>query len=194
VIRLELAGPHTRVHSTLCGRCPQGRTGCCATPPGVEWSDIGRIVSLGGLEWLLAQIAAGNLRPGARGLHLRRAEPQDEGGHGSPLPSRCTFHGPEGCTIPPERRAATCNYYVCDDAFADGGEGRGDPAARSGRAALDALVALHGGWDQELAARLRARWPGGPPWDSTFLAWLGEEYESLVRRSRQALRPLMPRG
>ncbi len=66
MIRLELAGMHTRLHSTLCGPCSQGPTGCCASPPGVEWSDIGRIVSLGGAGWLLEQMAAGNLRPGRR--------------------------------------------------------------------------------------------------------------------------------
>src|SRR5258706_9512606 len=103
MIRLELLGAHTRVHATLCARCPQGPTGCCAGPPGVEWSDVGRIVSLGGVDWLLAQIASGALRPGARGLLLARVARRDAGA----WPERCVYHGPEGCTIPPDRRAST---------------------------------------------------------------------------------------
>lgn len=179
MIRLELAGAHTRLHSRLCERCPQGALGCCASPPGVEWSDVGRIVSLGGSDWLLEQLAAGALRPGARGLLMRRAEPRDAAG--APLPKRCTFHGPEGCTIPPDRRASTCNYYLCDDAFADGGEGLGDPDAVRGREALDTLVGLYGRWDLALQGEVTKRWPGGPTWDRAFLAWLGRRYEQLAR-------------
>jgi hypothetical protein len=190
MIRLELAGAHTRLHSTLCWRCPQGPTGCCASPPGVEWSDVGRIVSLGGADWLLEHLATGDLRPGPRGLNIRRAEPRDAAG--AALPKRCIFHGPDGCTIPPERRASTCNYYICDDAFADGGEGRGDPDAALGRRAHDALVALYGHLDQALQGRVGARWPDGPPWDGGFLQWLGRQYDQLVLAERDAVERLMP--
>ncbi|WP_437715293.1 hypothetical protein WMF45_02020 [Sorangium sp. So ce448] len=188
MIRLELAGMHTRLHSTLCGSCPQGPTGCCASPPGVEWSDLGRIVSLGGAGWLLEQMAAGNLRPGQRGLLILRVEPR--GSDGGALPKRCAFHGHEGCTIPPERRAATCNYYVCDDAFAHGGEPRGAPEALAGRKAHDALVDLYGSWDLELADRIRERWPDGPPWNLDFLDWLGREVRRLAARAGSSMRLL----
>ena len=40
VIRLELLGPHTRLLSNLCARCPQGSAGCCMSPPEVDWSDV----------------------------------------------------------------------------------------------------------------------------------------------------------
>ncbi|WP_438017935.1 hypothetical protein WMF18_02095 [Sorangium sp. So ce315] len=191
MIRLELAGAHTRVHSTLCGACPQGPAGCCASPPGVEWSDVGRIVSLGGAGWLFEQMAAGSLRPGQRGLLILRVEPQD--GEGRALPKRCAFHGREGCTIPPQRRAATCNYYVCDDAFAHGGELRGDPEALAGRRAQDALVDLYGRWDLELAALIREGWPDGPPWNQDFLDWLGREYERLASTAASTVPALKAR-
>src|SRR5690348_14046250 len=119
MIRLELLGVHTRISSTLCAHCPLGPTGCCQTPPGLAWAELGRIVSLHGRDWILEQLAEGRLRPGKRGLVLRRVEPADGGG--DRLPARCVYHGREGCTIPPDRRAATCNYYVCDDALEHGG-------------------------------------------------------------------------
>ena len=118
MIRLELLGAHTRVHAALCNACPQGPAGCCASPPGVEWSDLGRIVSLGGTTWLLDQLAAGNLKRGGRALNIRRREADAAG------PRRCVFHEGQGCTIPADRRTATCNFYVCDDAFARAGEAR----------------------------------------------------------------------
>lgn len=188
MIRLELLGAHTRVHATLCAACPQGPAGCCASPPGVEWSDLGRIVSLGGTAWILEQLAAGKLKHGGRALNFSRRE-ADAGG-----PRRCVFHEGQGCTIPADRRAATCNFYVCDDAFdradAEAGGGAGDAVA--GRRAVDRLMDLHGRWDLEIAERVKARWPEGPPWDATLLAWLGEEYARLVRRERRALRLLQP--
>ena len=46
MIRLELAGAHTHLHADLCACCPLGEAGCCATPPGVTWSDAGRIVNM----------------------------------------------------------------------------------------------------------------------------------------------------
>jgi hypothetical protein len=182
MIRLELLGAHTRVHATLCFACPQGPAGCCTSPPGVEWSDLGRIVSLGGTAWILEQLAAGNLVRGARALNLRRREADAAG------PRRCVFHEGQGCTIPADRRAATCNFYVCDDAFARAVEGD----IEGGRAAVDLLMDAHGRWDLEIAARVEARWPDGPPWDATLLTWLGEEYLRLARRDRRALRSLAP--
>lgn len=192
MIRLELAGAHTRVNSTLCSRCPHGPAGCCAAPPGVAWADLGRIAQLGGVGWLLEQIQAGHLRPGPRGLAMLRVAPDggpDEGREGA---ARCVYLGPEGCSIPTDRRSATCNYYVCDDALAHGGEAEGDPAARAARAAHERLVDRYGCWDLEIGAEVRERWPEGPPWDAPFLAWLGEAYARLTRRDRRALRRLEP--
>jgi hypothetical protein len=179
VIRLAMAGPHTAILSTLCARCPIGPTGCCASPPGIEWSDLGRIVSLGGRTFLLEQLAAGRLRPGRRGLLIQRVEPR-----AGDL-KRCVFHGPEGCTIEPSQRAATCNYYVCEDALVAGGEAEG-----AGRTALEAIVALYGRWDLEIAERVATRWPEGPPWDEGFLDWLAVEYGRVTRAARRALRRL----
>jgi hypothetical protein len=156
----------------------------------VEWSDVGRIAALGGVDWLLERLATGALRPGGRGLLMARSEPRDEAG--AALPKRCTFHGPDGCTIPPDRRASTCNYYVCEDALDEGGEGRGDLDAGNGRIALDALVALYGRWDLALQGEIDVRWPDGPTWDAAFLGWLGRRYEQLTRAGRGALRRLTP--
>lgn len=188
MIRLELNGANTRLHSTLCYQCPHGMTGCCASPPGVDWSDIGRIVGLGGRDWLLAELDAGNLRTGPRGLLLKRVE-NDQANAGV-WPSKCVYHGPQGCTIPPERRAATCNYYICDDAFLFGGENQSDPDAVVGREAHAVLMALYGRWDLELLATIGERWPEGPPWDAGFLDWVGEQYKRRVRSSRRDLKQL----
>lgn len=188
MIRLELAGEHTRLHSTLCAACPHGTTGCCASPPGVDWSDIGRIVALGGRDWLLEQIAAGSLRSGERGLLLMRVENQEA--NAGIWPTKCVFHGPAGCTVTPERRAATCNYYICDDAFALGGEAQGEPAAVAGREAHALLMSLYGRWDQELLAWIRSEWPRGIAWDTPFLEAVGAMYSRMVKRDRAELNRL----
>lgn len=191
MIRLELAGVSTRLHSTLCYQCPHGPTGCCASPPGVDWSDIGRIVTLGGRDWLLEQVAEGRLRPGPRGLLLKRVDnPEANAGV---WPTKCVYHGPQGCTIPPDRRAATCNYYVCDDAFLWGGENQGDGDAVEGRAIHATLMTLFGRWDLELLERVNQGWTGGPPWDADFLAWVAGEYQGLIRRDRREWKRLNQR-
>lgn len=188
MIRAELAGEHTRLHSSLCYQCPHGSTGCCASPPGVDWSDVGRIVTLGGRDWLLAEMAAGRLRPGGRGLMLQRVA-NTEGNAGT-WPTKCAYHGAQGCTISPDRRAATCNYYICDDAFLYGGENQENPDAVFGREAHATLMALYGRWDIELGERIAGLWPNGAPWDADFLDWLGAEYRHLVRRDRRELKRL----
>jgi hypothetical protein len=167
VISSRGRGPHLLVLSTLCARCPMGPTGCCATPPAIEWSDVARIVALGGASFLRDRIDDGSLRRGPRGLFLTRvAGPEGE-------PARCVFHGPKGCTIEPDRRSATCNFYVCEDALAHAGEG--DRGAARARRSRDALMDRLGAWDRALADRVHARWPDGPPWDEGFLAWLADE-------------------
>jgi hypothetical protein len=182
MIRLELKGPHTLLLSSLCARCPQGPTGCCAAPPELDWSDIGRVVALGGRAFLLAQIAAKNLVPAARGLALRRV--RTRASSTEPRRARCVFHGPTGCTIAHDLRPATCNYFLCDDAYAERDEaGRADPAAPEARRAHEALKRLYEGWDRDLEALVAATWPEGPPWDEAFLDWLGAEMD---RRMREA--------
>lgn len=203
MIRLELLGANTHLHSPLCGRCPHGRAGCCESPPAVAWADIGRIVSLGGRDWLLEQVRAGDLRPGPRGLSIRRAAPVpgDPGGpgeagdpgEGGAWPARCVYLGPRGCSILPEQRSATCNYYLCDTALADGGADRGDARAAQARHVNEALTMLYGRWDLALLDEVRARFPGGPSWDALFLDWLGQRFERLVRRHQGELRALSRR-
>lgn len=173
MIDISGRGAHTLILSTLCARCSLGETGCCASPPAIEWSDLGRIVARGGRAFVLDRIADGSLRPGPRGLFITRVAPRE----GASL--RCVFHGPEGCTLPPARRAATCDYYVCDDAIAEAGEARGDPIARRARRTLDRLVESFGRFDRALADRVRARFPEGPPWDAAFLDWVAAELEEV---------------
>ncbi|HLO03064.1 MAG TPA: hypothetical protein VK191_08155 [Symbiobacteriaceae bacterium] len=190
-ISVEALGEHTRLHSGLCWQCPHGSTGCCASPPGVDWSDIGRIVTLGGRDWLLAQLAAGNLRTGERGLLLKRVA-NDQGNAGT-WPTKCVFHGPTGCTIKPEQRAATCNYYLCDDAFLWGGETQGKREAVQAREAHATLMALFGRWDLEILEQVKRKWKGAP-WNAAFLDWVGERYKKLVRRDRIELSNLEGRN
>jgi hypothetical protein len=178
MLRLTLAGAHTLLTSTLCARCPQGPAGCCASPPAVAFADIGRIVRLGGRDFLLGELAAGRLRPIPRGLAILRASPAGD------RDARCVYHGPAGCSIPHDRRSATCNYYICDDAFAFAGEGEGEAQRCGGlaeaRRVHDRLTALYGQWDIAIGERVRSRYPGGPPWDADFFDWLGGEFDRVT--------------
>lgn len=169
MITIERRGPHALVLSTLCARCPMGEAGCCATPPALEWSDLGRIAALGGISFVLQRIADGSLKKGPRGLFITRVAPREGTG------ARCIFHGPAGCTIPHDRRSATCNYYVCEDAIAQAGEATGDRTAVRARKMRDRLTDRFAAWDRALAERVAARWAEGPPWDEAFLTWLAEE-------------------
>ena len=161
----------------MCGRCPQGSTGCCAAPPVVAWADLGRIVLLGGRDWLLAELAAGRLYPCPRGLALARVDNPDAETTGRE--KKCVYHSAVGCSIPADRRSATCNYYVCDEAWEESPESRGLRAARTTQ---ERLTASYAEWDLRLGARVRARFPVGPPWDAVFFDWLGEELGQLWRR------------
>lgn len=171
MITLSRRGPHALVLSTLCARCPMGDAGCCATPPALEWSDLGRIAALGGTSFVLQRIADGSLKTGPRGLFIKRVAPREG------AVRRCVFHGPTGCTIPHDRRSATCNYYVCEDAIAHAGEVPGDRVSARARKTRDALTDRFGSWDRAIADRVKERWPDGPPWDEAFFAWLAEEAE-----------------
>lgn len=180
MIRLRLAGPHTQILSSLCAACPHASAGCCVGPPEVGWSDIGRVVALGGRDWLLEEIAAKRLQPHVRGLTIRRVKARARAD--GPRVAKCVYHGPRGCTIPAERRSATCNYYVCESALDEGGDVRTahDVAeAERARAAHAALARSFARWDGEMGARVAAEWPDGPPFDAAFLDGLGAAFEAL---------------
>jgi hypothetical protein len=168
MLRLQLAGADTLLTSSLCMACPHSAAGCCAAPPRVALSDIARIVALGGRDWLLEEIAAARLlpAPGNLWLVLPRTE-RTMPGSTAPL-SACVYLGVAGCTIPHDRRSATCNYYVCEDALVRGGDT--EPEARR---VLDDLVASFTRRDAELARQVSAAWPRGHSFDAPFLDWLG---------------------
>ncbi|WP_437673062.1 hypothetical protein [Sorangium sp. So ce131] len=187
MIRLELAAEHTRLHSTLCSACPQGPAGCCVSPPELDWTDIGRVVSLGGRGWLLEQIAARNLLPVSRGLELRRVRRREAST--APRRAKCVFHGARGCTIGAELRAATCNYFLCEDAFAERQDGAPDPAEGASRRAHALLREVYERWDRELAEAVASR-PEGASWDAPFLDWLGTEFERRASAARGELAAL----
>ncbi len=131
---------------------------------------MARIVGHGGRDWLLAEIASGHLRPIDAGLAVLRKKGRAtvEG----PVLMKCVYHTPRGCTIPHDRRAATCNYYVCDAALDDAND-----VAADARALHDGLVVMFSRWDKQLARRIKATWPSGPPYDAAFLDWLRDAFE-----------------
>ena len=184
MLRLDLAGIDSLLLSPLCRRCPQGRAGCCAAPPAVAWADIGRIVRHGGRDFLLREMQEGRLLPCPRGLSIRRV-PASEG-----FPARCTYlEGDRGCVLEPHQRSATCNYYLCEDAFVLA-EGEGDPLVVSARRAHDRIADILGGCDLELSALVGERFPEGPPWDGAFFDWISGELERLLRSRGKELRRL----
>ncbi|APR79310.1 Hypothetical protein A7982_04657 [Minicystis rosea] len=190
MIRLTLLGESTVLLSTLCASCPQGPAGCCVAPPEYDWSDIGRVVRHGGRDWLLDQIAARRVEPVARGLAVRRVRKREA--RDLPRQSKCAFHGPRGCTITPEQRPETCNYFLCDDAFREGGEARGDRHAVAARRAHGTLRAVYERWDATLAAAIPRAWPEGFAWDAAFLDWLGAEVARLATEAHAELAAIMP--
>ena len=172
MIRLQILGDDTCLLSTLCARCPEGPAGCCVAPPEYDWSDIGRVVRHGGVDWLASRIAEKRVTPSARGLAVKRVRKRE--GPTLPRESKCVFHGKEGCTIAHDRRPATCNYFLCEHAFREGG-----PEAPRARAVHDGLKTAFERWDEALASRVSEAFPEGAPWDAAFLAWLGDEAEAL---------------
>lgn len=176
MLRLEVLGAHTRILSGVCADCPHSPAGCCQAPPKMDWSDAGRLATLGQGAWLLAEIAAGRLVPGEGGLALRKAKgvARAEG----PRLAKCVYHAADrGCTIGHEQRPATCNYYVCESVFE---EDRG--AAPAAREAHGRLAERYAAWDAELGARVAGAWPEGVTWDEGFVAWLGEAFTELAAR------------
>lgn len=178
LIQIDPDGPHTRLCSSLCAACPFASAGCCTSPPEHDWSDVGRVVSLGGREWLLGEIAAGNLVPAARGLAVRRVRRRES--LTAPREHKCVYHGARGCMIEPSRRPATCNYFLCDEAYVQGGEPRGEPSALEARRLHRALIDRYTAYDRAIEARIREAFPESVTWDAAFLDWLGEEFQRLA--------------
>ncbi len=170
MLRLALAGPHTQIVSSLCAKCPHAAAGCCVGPPPLDWSDIGRIVARGGRDWLLEQLAARRVTPDARGLVIARVK--GVASPGGPRVLKCTFHGPEGCTIPPERRSATCNYYVCDSVLEEDRPG-------DARRTKEDLAKRFEAWDTILTREVAERFPEGVVYDAALFDWLGERFTAL---------------
>lgn len=134
---------------------------------------MARVVALGGRDFVLAEIARRNLVPAAHGLHIRRVRRRE--GPALPREHKCTYHGPAGCTLAPERRPATCNYFLCDDALTAGGPAGAAAEARA-RDVHAALRAAYEALDRDLAERIARAWPDGAPWDVPFLDWLGAHF------------------
>ena len=170
VMRLPMASPDTTILSSLCSACPHAAAGCCVAPPRLDLADIGRIVARGGRDWLLAELASDRIfRPtSAPWLSIRRVSPDGAS-------ARCGFHGERGCTIAHDRRPATCNFYVCEEALV---EGKNEDARRT----LADLVERFGDWDRRLGAALEARWPdpGTVTLDAPFLDWLGASFVAMT--------------
>lgn len=175
-MRLELHGAHTRLLSDLCARCPHGPYGCCVSPPDLDWTDVARVVALGGRDFLLEQIARKSLLPAPHGLRIRRVRRRE--GPSLPREPKCVFHGPAGCTIPHERRPATCNYFLCDAAFTAGGApgAAAEARARRAHARLREAYERH---DRALAERIARERPEGVVWNTAFLDWLGAQLDGL---------------
>jgi Fe-S-cluster containining protein len=117
---------------------------------------------------LREQIALGNLMITPQGLRIRRTKGRLVPGQRRHL--RCVFLGPEGCTIDPDLRPATCNYYVCEEGL--GGPIRGPVGEGEPFVAYAALRELWRRWNEDIEARVAAAWPDGPGWDEPFFAWL----------------------
>ncbi len=172
MIRLVVAGANTAISSTLCAQCPYSPAGCCTAPPRVDLSDIARIVIRGGRDWLIDEVAAGRLIRNGRALVVKRRKAV--AGPDGPRIATCAYHGPQGCTIAHDRRPATCNYYVCEEALAEGGT----EGARARDVHAD-LVETFTRWDAELARLIDQRWPEGAPFDAPFLDWLGATFREI---------------
>ena len=178
MLRLVIAGADSTITSALCASCPYSPAGCCTAPPRLDWSDIARIARHGGRDWLLAEIAAGRIVRGERWLNLRRKKKilRVRG----PREAACVYHGPQGCTIAHDRRPATCNYYVCEEALAkDARSGGKGPDPRDAHARL---VTAFTRWDEALDRRVDAEWPDGPTFDAAFLDWLCAAFAELANR------------
>jgi hypothetical protein len=167
MIRLPVASEHPQLASTLCTECPQGPVGCCVGPPDHSRSDVAALVARGDRDFLLAEIAAGNLTPRASGLALRLVRRRESAT--TPRRRKCVYHRLGGCTLPPSRRPGTCNHFLCTDAYARACEGHGDGVAEEARAIHGSFVAASVSQSRALGERIVEAFPEGPPWDAAFL-------------------------
>ena len=176
-LALALAGADSHVFSSLCASCPHAPAGCCSGPPRLDWSDIGRVVTHGGRDWLLAEIAARRVVPTSGGLSIQ--ERRGLARAGGPRVPKCVYHDVQGCTIAAERRPASCNYYVCDAALV-GGSPMTEAAVRT---VAPRLAARLSAWDATLDAEVRDAWPDGPTYAAEFLDWLAARFTALATRA-----------
>lgn len=186
-VRLHLDGAHTRIHAELCIQCPHNPAGCCAAPPAVAWTDIGRIASLAGIDFLLTELEHGRLKPSPLGLSIQRQPASSLMDRA--MPARCIYLGPAGCTLGEHQRSATCNYYICEEALAEGGPVK---TMKQAKRAHESLSAFYAQCDLELGQLVHSRHPDGPPWDRAFLVGLKEGFEQILRRIHPQLRDLFP--
>lgn len=175
MLTLRVLGAHSHVTSSQCAECPHAAGGCCRAPPRLDWADLGRIVQLGGRDWLLGELAAGRLQPIPRGLAIQRRKMVL--GPGKPRDLACAYLGSGGCTIPPERRSATCNYYVCEEALQVGSSATQAQARRL----HESLVARYIRWDEVFVEEIAAASPDGPAYDAAFFDWLGRRFTELAK-------------
>jgi hypothetical protein len=180
MLRLEVNSVHSLALSPLCASCPQGRAGCCAAPPAIAWADLGRIVLLGGRDFLLDELKAGRLRPSKRGLSILRVPANED------FPARCNYLGPKGCVLEPAKRSSTCNHYLCEDALTLA-ESEGDPSACIARNVTDNLAAILGRFDLVLAELIDELYPEGAPFDEAFFDWIAKQTDSLIKQQKRAL-------
>lgn len=158
-LRVLNSGADTIILTSLCSRCPHGPKGCCVVPPRLALADIARIVHHDGRAWLQGEVAAGRIV--AKGSFMILTRPA----------GACVYLGDEGCTITHEKRPATCNFYVCEQAV-DGGDDTAD-AARQTRDRLERELAQR---DADLLALLSQRAPNGIAFDEETLVFLGTEH------------------
>ena len=173
MLTLRVLGAHSHITSSQCADCPHSAGGCCRAPPRLDWADLGRIVQLGGRDWLLEEVAAGRLQQIPRGLAIRRRKTFLA--PGKPRDLACAYLGSSGCSISPERRPATCNYYVCDEALLVGS----GAAQAQARKLHESLVSRYILWDACFVQEIDELWPEGPPYDTAFFDWLGRRFREL---------------
>ena len=177
MLRLTRKGPDSQIASSLCASCPHSPAGCCIAPPNLRFTDLARIVGLGGRDWLLAELAAGTLETEPRGLSIRRVTGRATDARGAPRIRKCAFHGSSGCTIDESRRSVTCNLYICESALHT--DKLDADVARAARTLHAAVVAdlVHVG--TELEARVRDTFPEGPAYDAAFFDWLSAAWKEI---------------
>lgn len=181
MIALKLLGPDTAIVSTLCASCPQGPTGCCTSPPPMDFVDAARLARAGQQAFLLEKIRDKSLIVSTHGLVLRRTKNRTSADERRK--KRCVFHGPLGCTILESQRPATCNYYVCDDVYREGKETGASDVVQEAQLVHQRLAAQNVAWADTLKQWVSSEYPDGPPWDEAFLYRLALRFDELLAAS-----------